>query len=1275
MHDHPTTMAVTLAEPKMRRLGAGQNTASSGKAGTTPAKNELTPGRHKEIDMKHQDFGNPRSVARIALSTWKLIAPPVACPGPGGRGRSEAKPREVIRSRVWRLTAAACLTVVMAWVQSGGSAWGASPAAPSATHSQAQDHAVACQPAAPNGVRGFVNTTDDSPESTEDAAVGQSARRILDATGTRGGLVVHVGCGDGRLTAALHAGSSFVVHGLALDQTDAEAARDRLQSQGIYGPVSVAVWSGGALPYTDNLVQLLVADLDALGQRAPAEAEMLRVLSPQGVAYVKQAGAWKKIVKPRPGEIDEWSHFLHDANNNAVARDQRVDVPYHLQWIGAPRHARSHDHLASISALVSTGKRIFYIVDEGPIAAVALAPRWFLVARDAFSGVVLWKRPVGPWEGHLRGFRSGPTELARRLVAVGDRVYVTLGYGKPLCVLDAATGKTLHTYENTAGTLEVIYYSGTLLVVAGDDQPPGVELARQLRRGELERLEVRSQRPAYLEKAPRKRLLALEAESGRLLWKKADADTAELMPTTLSAANGRAFFQSPQHVICLDTKTGEELWRAARPVALLRPSWSAPTLVVVDDVVLSADRAGTTAVPEGAFADRKVQWLVSSAGGQAPVGELIAFSVQTGERLWSCPAKECYNAPVDVLVTDGLVWTGNLVRASEPGITQARDLKTGEVRFTRPADQEFFLPGMGHHRCYRNKATTRYLVMGRAGVELIDVATGKAMANQWVRATCQYGVMPCNGMIYAPPHSCACFIEALLTGFNCLAPKRPGAERPAPPLPARVEHGPAYGGASRPAQPADDWATYRGDAARSGTARCAVPAELKRRWRAELGGKLTAPVLSEGKVFVARVDEHELCVLNASTGQVVWRRTLGGRIDSPPTVWQGQVLFGCADGYLYCLRATDGALMWRFRAAPEDRRLVAFNQIESVWPVVGSVLVQDGVVWCVAGRSSYVDGGMYVCRLDARTGKPLSQTRLWDRTWEDGGVPKEKIRGTNMPGALPDVLSCDGQSVFLRHLRFDLEGRPAPPDVPHLFCSAGLLDDTWWHRTYWMIGTKMGTNYGGWPGAGMRTSAGRILVVDGSTVYGYGRNQYSHTGAHVGIDSATVFHFRGEREARNRKTFYHLFAANLPLRPKARDSAGLAPFDSPRHSGSVAGTQPTASPAQRPAAAQGSRTAPNAPERFRWTREVPLVVRAMVKADGALFAAGPESIEELAMLSDPQAQAEVSGVLAVFSPEDGELLARHELDSSPVFDGMAATRGQLYVSTLAGEVVCFGPGR
>ena len=41
----------------------------------------------------------------------------------------------------------------------------------------------------------------------------------------------------------------------------------------------------------------------------------MRVLSPLGVAY---AGG-KRIAKPWPKEIDEWTHFLHGADNNAVA--------------------------------------------------------------------------------------------------------------------------------------------------------------------------------------------------------------------------------------------------------------------------------------------------------------------------------------------------------------------------------------------------------------------------------------------------------------------------------------------------------------------------------------------------------------------------------------------------------------------------------------------------------------------------------------------------------------------------------------------------------------------------------------------------------------------------------------------------------------------------------------------------------------------------------------------------------------------------------------------
>jgi len=286
-----------------------------------------------------------------------------------------------------------------------------------------------------------------------DPASRNLAARIHAETGIRGGLVVHLGCGDGRLTAALRAGDRFTVHGLDADAALVEAARNHIEELGLYGPVSVDHLAGPALPYVDNLVNLVVAE--RLGPISLQEID--RVLAPRGVAYVREGGAWSKIVKPRPANIDEWSHFLHDAGNNAVARDELVGPPRALQWMAPPLWLRSHETPSGIEGLVSSGGRLFYFFDEGPIGITdqRLPERWSLIARDAFNGKRLWKRPVEPWGWPewaadrfagvdwttIRGARTVvPDENQRRLVAQGDRLYATLGYQSPLAILDAATG-------------------------------------------------------------------------------------------------------------------------------------------------------------------------------------------------------------------------------------------------------------------------------------------------------------------------------------------------------------------------------------------------------------------------------------------------------------------------------------------------------------------------------------------------------------------------------------------------------------------------------------------------------------------------------------------------------------------------------------------------------------------------------------------------------------------------------------------------------------------
>ena len=604
----------------------------------------------------------------------------------------------------------------------------------------------------------------------------EDAQAIFRATGVQGGLVVHLVTGKDvspDLTAALHATDACLVHGLYADADAVERARKQWRSEGLYGKVTAARLRGGRLPYADGTVRLLVAD--ALGP--VARAEVMRVLCPGGASYVDG----KKTVKPVPEELDEWTHALHDPTNNAVSHDTVVAPPRHLQWVGEPAWARSHDHLSSCSAAVSSGGRVFAIVDEGPAAAVALPAKWRLVARDAYSGVVLWKRVVEPWEGHLRGFRTGPAAIQRRLVAVGDTVYATLGYGKPVTALDAATGKTLRTYEQTDDALEIVCAGGRLYLVLGPGLSHGAARTEHEKAG----------RAAYVS-PDNKRLMAVEADSGKVLWSRDDADTRHLMPTALAVADGRLYFQNEKHLVCLDAGTGRQRWRADRPVTTNRWAWTAPTLVVHDGVVLSADRAAGSKVDEKS-GEGKVLWVVYSRGGEAPPGKLIAFSAEDGRRLWESKAREAYNAPPDVLVADGLVWTGILVRRNEPGITQGLDPRTGEVRRERPKDQKFFQVGFVHHRCHRNKATDRFLVLGRSGVEWIDVKTGRGMADHWVRGACQYGVMPACGLLYAPPHSCACYIEAKLHGFLALAPASASRRLPEEiPAEGRLEKGPAY---------------------------------------------------------------------------------------------------------------------------------------------------------------------------------------------------------------------------------------------------------------------------------------------------------------------------------------------------------------------------------------------------------------------------------------------------------------------------------------------------
>jgi hypothetical protein len=197
---------------------------------------------------------------------------------------------------------------------------------------------------------------------------------------------------------------------------------------------------------------------------------------------------------------------------------------------------------------------------------------------------------------------------------------------------------------------------------------------------------------------------------------------------------------------------------------------------------------------------------------------------------------------------------------------------------------------MGHHRCYRNKATERFLLLGRSGIELLDVKTGQVTAHHYVRGACQYGIFPANGLIYVPSHSCACFIQAKLNGFNALAPKG-NYDVPVPSIDEkRLQRGPAFNSPRSDSRPTlSQWPTYRRD-----THEAARP-RTGRRLRQLLNSNCAADSSSRcrRKLFVAQWNRTSHALMPLAARQPDLHRR--GRIDSPPRL-RRMCAFGSADG-------------------------------------------------------------------------------------------------------------------------------------------------------------------------------------------------------------------------------------------------------------------------------------------------------------------------------------------------------------------------------------------
>ncbi|NCO39326.1 MAG: hypothetical protein COZ06_08745 [Armatimonadetes bacterium CG_4_10_14_3_um_filter_66_18] len=1003
--------------------------------------------------------------------------------------------------------------------------------------------------------------------------------------GVQGGLVVQLGAADTATPAALSRTGRYLVNVLDVDAAAVAAARTQLRAQGYYGLVSAdLIAKPSLLPYTENLVNLVI-----VGNLSVPASEVFRVLVPGGAVVVADPQTLAKqqlraagfaavrdldlapgalsvtARKPWPANMDWWSHPRHGADGNPASDDTLVGPPDRVRWIAAST--------SEVEGMVSAGGRNYY----GGV-----------LARDSFNGLRLWHSNLGNAEVNAATFALPRLSAGvARPVAARDRLYAIAG-GK-LVALEAATGKVVREF-------------------------PGVERPRQL-----------ANSGDTLVAADGKAVHAYSTRTGGELWSFAAVDATNLVVSGefVSFLQGQPKRGLALEAVALDLRTGAVAWRRS----------DYPWLPKVSRTVLHNDQ---------------LAFEVSSLSDHDAGNGLHVVSARTGEPLWEkvFPPGMNHNRQARAMFLNSGLWIlhGGKTNTADPANighlpleVSALDPLTGQTLATRDA-------GLTH--CFPPVATARYLLSGV--FDMTDLQSGKVVVNPITKANCsaEGGWMPANGLVYTTPKHCSCW--PMLRGFTALAPRSPEtspAHKPLDQIEFPLEKGPAFGAIpSAESQVADpnDWPLYRHDAWRSGSTAAPGPKSLNARWAVQLApkaevamveeaplgpllhdwrenpvvkGPLSAPTVANGLVFVTRPDAQEVLAVDAASGQVRWRFTADGRVDTPPAVYRGACLFGSQSGSVYALRADTGELAWRMQAGPTVERIVVYGQVESPWPVPGAVLVIDGVAYFAAGRQPFADGGVLVFSVDPFTGQ-----RHWVRRLDT--IPQQGYYENSGLEFDPfDILHQEGEGLTLSRWIFSRDGKQVSVDKWDGFAridtghGAVYVPRGWW--------TYSPRHQHRFPGEASR----RPLCVfrDGTVL--------------TSLDGTTEV-FRRDFKLEQGETFSNKWITGWEAATVARD--GGTPYRTYRLAEKAAWkADPFTPPAEK--------TTPK-PKNAQLYNDLQALA---LSGDGRLFVVHKD------------------GRLKALATEDGRVLAEIQVPQ-PAWDGLAVADKRLFLTTQTGELVCLG---
>lgn len=797
---------------------------------------------------------------------------------------------------------------------------------------------------------------------------------------TERGVVVIAGESDAQAIAALARSAPTAILAVAEDETRAGALAATLRRLGVYGQVTVVTPDRqGRLPLTDHGAATVIVDREAVPGLMPDEA--LRVLRPFGTLHLRTNGSWKKSIKPRPEGMDDWASYDKDERASQHSNDSLTGPSAGLQWVAGPTNQQSYTLIKHETALT-----IHHTHPEDRQSAT-------LMARDAFSGLPLWQR-------------TDLTPRNRFAVVLGEKHIVLHPHHRRLVgphtiALDRHTGETV-----------VVYRDGIDCTVTKEEEKNDRNAwAKQATRTEDLQLRLID---GLLIQVLRQEIVVLDESTGQRLWsRKARPDEGFVHPVcghgSLYIVEGEYQRHSsythwpmakPKRIVSLSLKDGSEQWTLTWD----EKQFGKPHAVY--NLQLEGDRLGgavTVYIPNVKDArKRRPHGLILDASN----GDVIYWG---REELPHPEGRQRYAWP-------GHTGAGHShVRLHLRGDTAWTTVLGNPVAYwpvDRPGDftcfASLFSPQKGINNlrpvsCTVWRSTPNWW-FGGLGCYPIS-GEGDGHFNRSGRSNCDIGAFPANGLLYSPPNTCHC--QPYLPGSKAYHSRLSDETIP--------DSDRLLAGQSKPASPrpaANGWSQWQRDPARRAWAHGDYPTDPERLWSWKVNstdvpgllasqwnsdgivfGPLTQSSCAEGLLVVADAHRHEVIGLDPGNGQVLWTTPVDGRVDMAPSIHRGLVLCGTRNGYVYALNRDSGELVWRFLAAPRHDRISVNGQLESPWPVFGSIPVDDHGVIAIAGRHSSNDGGLWWWHLEPETGEILARGRVSET--------EASKRAANWPRRLP----------------------------------------------------------------------------------------------------------------------------------------------------------------------------------------------------------------------------------------------------------------------------------